>query len=320
MKPRVVSYTVFHSYSNSADIYISPTKPQLYTPNMLPSPQDSPRTPTAQPSTPTTPRTPSFRKPFLPASATEESIAIVRGVRAGSQNSPSAPTYCASSVSQSQRDASVASHTSFSSCTTRRKRKVVDISSDEESDYSPPSDDEEPRSPAMTDEAPKVMNKQIATPATKKNRLPPPLPPAIASKGVYKKGKNIFGFTDIPKSKAKVNSETAVALPTTPPRAPIRKPQPTTPSTPTPASQKSKIVTLKTQVAPVSRSPRKAKLLASAIISQQIEADRQFYTDAAIWAVNSYEDEAQIVEQVRGDMRSMSIAPVPSAAGTNADA
>ncbi|KAI4942159.1 hypothetical protein J4E91_010358 [Alternaria rosae] len=303
--------------TTKAEQFKPPTKPQLYIPNMLPSPQDSPCTPTAQPSTPTTPRIPSFRKPFLPASAIKESIAVVRGVRAGSQTSPSAPTYCASSVSQSQRDTSVASYTSFSSCASRRKRKVVDISSDEESDYAPPSDDEEPESPVLTDEALKNVKKQIARPATKKARLTPPLPPALASKGVYNKGKNVFGFTKLPKPVPKVNSQTAVALPTTPPRAPTRKPQPTTPSTPTPASQKSKVITLKTQIATASRSPRKAKLDATAKITQLSEAELQTQTNIAIEEANEREEaasEAGVFEQVRGGMRTMSITPAPSIA------
>ncbi|KAI4682040.1 uncharacterized protein J4E88_004928 [Alternaria novae-zelandiae] len=297
---------------------------------MLPSPQDtglvstqeSPRTPTAKPLTPTTPKTPSFRRPFLPASATKDSIAVARGVRAGSQVSTSTPTNRASSVSQSQRDASVVSHTSFSSRSGRGKRKVVDLSSDEESDYAPPSDDEEPSSPVMMDDAPEPVKKQTSRPASKKAKFPPPLPPPLASKGVYNKGKNGFGFTSLQKSKPKVNSQIDVALPTTPPRVPTRKPQPTTPSTPTPASQKSKIVTLKTQGATVSRSPRKAKLDASAKITQLSEAELETRTSIAIDEANQRERataEAGIFEQVRGGMRAMSITPAPSTAGNAAE-
>ncbi|KAI4646632.1 hypothetical protein J4E93_004854 [Alternaria ventricosa] len=297
---------------------------------MFPSPQDtilvftqeSPRTPTAEPLTPTTPKNPSFRRPFLPASATKDSIAVARGVRAGSQVSTSTPTNRASSVSQSQRDASVVSHTSFSSRSGRGKRKVVDLSSDEESDYAPPSDDEEPQSPVLTDEALKSVKKQTSRPATKKAKLPPALPPALSSKGVYNKGKNGFGFTSLQKSKPKVNSQTDVALPITPPRVPTRKPQPTTPSTPTPASQMSKLVALRTQGATVSRSPRKAKLDASAKITQLSEAELQTRTNIAIEEANQREEaatEAGIFEQVRGGMRAMSITPAPSTAGNAAE-
>ncbi|KAI4713879.1 hypothetical protein J4E89_001328 [Alternaria sp. Ai002NY15] len=258
---------------------------------MLPSPQDtglvstqeSPRTPTAEPLTPTTPKTPSFRRPFLPASATKDSIAVARG---------------------------------------RGKRKVVDLSSDEESDYAPPSDDEEPSSPIMMDDAPEPVKKQTSRPATKKAKLPPPLPPTLASKGVYNKGKNGFGFTSLQKSKPKVNSQTDAALPTTPQRVPTRKPQPTTPSTPTPASQKSKIVTLNTQGATPLRSPRKAKLDASAKITQLSEAELQTRTNIAIDEANQREQAttaAGIFEQVRGGMRAMSITPAPSTAGNAAE-
>jgi len=286
------------------------------------STQESPRTPTAELLTPTTLTTPSFRRPFLPASATKDSIAVARGVWAGSQASTSTPTNRASSVSQSQRDASVASHPSFSSRSGRGKRKVVDLSSDEESDYAPPSDDEEPQSPVLTDEASKSVEKQTSKPATKKAKLPPPLPPALASKGVYNKGKNVFGFTSLPKPKPKVNSQTACASPSTPPRAPIRKSQPITPSTPTPTSQKSKIITLKTQGAMVPRSPRKAKLDASANITQLSEAGLQSRTSIATDEANQREKAtaaAGIFEQVRGGMRAMSITPAPSTASNAAE-
>ncbi|KAI4627958.1 hypothetical protein J4E80_002094 [Alternaria sp. BMP 0032] len=204
----------------------------------------------------------------------------------------------------------------------RGKRKVVDLSSDEESDYAPPSDDEEPSSPVMMDDAPEPVKKQTSRPATKKAKLPPPLPPALASKGVYNKGKNGFGFTSLQKSKPKVNSQTDAALPTTPPRVPTRKPQPTTPSTPTSASQKFKTVTLKTQGATVSRSPRKAKLDASAKITQLSEAELQTRTNIAIDEANQREEAtaaAGIFEQVRGGMRAMSITPAPSTAGNAAE-
>jgi len=99
---------------------------------------------------------------------------------------------------------------------------------------------------------------------------------------------------------------------------PTRKPQPTTPSTPTPASQRSKIVTSKTQGATVSRSPRKAKLDASAKITQLSEAELETRTSIAIDEANQRERataEAGVFEQVRGGMRAMSITPAPSTAG-----
>jgi len=199
---------------------------------------------------------------------------------------------------------------------------VVDLSSDEESDYAPPSDDEEPSSSVMMDDAPEPVKKQTSRPATKKAKLPPPLPPALTSKGVYNKGKNGFGFTSLQKSKPKVNSQTDAALPTTPTRVPTRKPQPTTPSTPTPASQKFKNVTLKTQGATISRSPRKAKLDASAKITQLSEAELETRTSIAIDEANQREEattQAGIFEQVRGGMRAMSITPAPSTAGNAAE-
>ncbi|KAI4939181.1 uncharacterized protein J4E92_000464 [Alternaria infectoria] len=204
----------------------------------------------------------------------------------------------------------------------RGKRKVVDLSSDEESDYAPPSDDEEPSSPVMMDDAPEPVKKQTSRPATKKVKLPPPLPPALASKGVYNKGKNGFCFTSLQKSKPKVNSQTDAASPTTPPRVPTRKPQPTTPSTPTPASQRSKIVTSKTQGATVSRSPRKAKLDASAKITQLSEAELETRTSIAIDEANQRERataEAGVFEQVRGGMRAMSITPAPGNAAEDVE-
>ncbi|CAG5160178.1 uncharacterized protein ALTATR162_LOCUS5755 [Alternaria atra] len=183
-------------------------------PEMLPSPSPSPPTLIIEPFTPTIP---GFRRPVLPASATKDSIPAARNVRAGSQ--ATASTYRASSITQNQPDSSVTSRTSVSSHSSvaRGKRKVVDLSSDEESDYSPPSDeDDEPKFPMTTDEVcnSTKSNTKKPGPTAKKAKLPPPLPPAIASKSVFSKGKNGFGFQ--PTSKPKSN-QAAFSLPNPPP-------------------------------------------------------------------------------------------------------
>jgi hypothetical protein len=317
--------------SELADICIAPTKTQQHVPNMLPSSSvasytqrtpflhatasPSPRTPTAQAITTSATPTPSFRRPCLPASATKDSAPAARNVRAGSLSSASA--YCASSVLQSQCDASVLSHTSVFSPLGRGKRKVVDISSDEQSEYAPPSDDEEPETLFLPEEAPKSTKKQTSKPATKKARPPPPLPPAIASKGLSNRGKTGYGFKNLPKP---MTSCPPASMPSTPPRAHLGRSQPCTPSTPTPAPKKpaQPMTTTPNAYAPVSRSPRKAKLDASAKISQLSEIELQNRTSIAIEEANQHEQaEAGIVEQVRGGMRSMSITPAPSTVGDN---
>ncbi|KAL1799185.1 hypothetical protein ACET3X_003222 [Alternaria dauci] len=94
------------------------------------------------------------------------------------------------------------------------------------------------------------------------------------------------------------------------------KPQLSPPATPTRTSKKPTIPIATTRAAPVSRSPRKAKLDASAKISQLSEMELRARNNIAIDEANDYEACATgAVEQVRGSLRSMSITPAPSNVG-----
>jgi hypothetical protein len=175
----------------------------------------------------------------------------------------------------------------------------------------------------MTDETPRnVKKKQVPEQASKKARLPPTLPSALTSKSVFEREKHNFGFTNLPKPKPKVNSETASSLSSTPPRAPIRNSQPTASPTPTSPSKrptKPTSTVSPVQVVPILRSPRKAKLDASAGIPQLSEAELQTRTDMTIGSANKHEEtEARFVEQVRDSLTGMSITPAPSTASDNA--
>ena len=236
-----------------------------------------------------------------------------RNVRAGSQ--ASASTYRASSITQSQCDLSATPRTSVSSLRSgRRKRKVIDVSSDE-SDYTPPSEDDEPRSPIIVEELCKSVkgNAEKFGPVTKKTKFPPPPPPAMASKSVFSKGKNGYGFQPTSRPKPEVDNQAALSLPNQPQHASIMKSQLSPPTAPAPASKTPSKPIATTRAVPVSRSPRKAKLDASAKISQLSETELRIRNDIAVDEANGYEaPETGVVEQLRGSMRSMSITPAPN--------
>jgi len=259
------------------------------------------------------PKNTSFRRPDFPASVTKDSMPAARNVRAGSQ--ASASTYRASSTTQSQCDLSATPRTSVSSLRSgRRKRKAIDVSSDE-SDYTPPSEDDEPRSSIVIEELYKSVkgNAERFGPVTKKTKFPPPPPAAIASKSVFSKGKNGYGFQPTSRPKPEVDNQAALSLPNQPQHASIMKSQLSPPTAPAPASKTPSKPIATTRAVPVSRSPRKAKLDASAKISQLSETELRIRNDIAVDEANGYEaPETGVVEQVRGSMRSMSITPAPN--------
>lgn len=259
------------------------------------------------------PKNTSFRRPDFPASVTKDSMPAARNVRAGSQ--ASASTYRASSITQSQCDLSATPRTSVSSLRSgRRKRKAIDVSSDE-SDYTPPSQDDEPRSSIIIEELYKSVkgNAEKFGPMIKKTKFPPPPPPAIASKGVFSKGKNGYGFQPTSRPKPEVDNQAALSLPNQPQHVSIMKSQLSPPTAPTPALKKPTKPIATTRAVPVSWSPRKAKLDASAKISQLSETELRIRNDIAVDEANGYEaPETGVVEQVRGSMRSMSITPAPN--------
>ncbi|KAH6861497.1 hypothetical protein B0T12DRAFT_480212 [Alternaria alternata] len=290
----------------------TPPRPQQYIPNMPPPPGRSSHTPDALPQSSMAPKNTSFRRPDFPASVTKDSMPAARNVRAGSQ--ASASTHRASSITQSQCDLSATPRTSVSSLRSgRRKRKVIDLSSDE-SDYTPPSEDDEPRSSIIVEELCKSVkgNAERFGPVTKKAKFPPP-PPAIASKSVFSKGKNGYGFQPISRPKPEVDNQSALSSPNQPQHTSIMKSQLSSQTAPTTASKTPTKPTVTTRAVPVSRSPRKAKLDASAKISQLSETEMRIRNDIAVDEANGYEaPETGIVEQVRGSMRSMSITPAPN--------
>ncbi|RYO30217.1 hypothetical protein AA0111_g5574 [Alternaria arborescens] len=291
----------------------TPPRPQQYIPNMPPPPRRSSHTPDALTQSSMAPKNTSFRRPDFPASVTKDSMRAARNVRAGSQ--ASASTYRASSITQSQCDLSATPRTSVSSlCLGRRKRKAIDVSSDE-SDDTPPSEDDEPRSSVIIEELCKSVKGNVEKfgPVTKKTKFPPPPPPAIASKGVFSKGKNGYGFQPTSRPKSEVDYQAALSLPNQPQHASIMKSQLSPPTTTTPALKKPTKPIATTRAVPVSRSPRKAKLDASAKISQLSETELRIRNDIAVDEANGYEaPETGVVEQVRGSMRSMSITPAPN--------
>ncbi|CAI9628528.1 unnamed protein product [Alternaria burnsii] len=288
-------------------------RPQQYIPNMPPPLGRSSHTSDALPQSSMAPKNTSFRKPDFPASVTKDSMPAARNVRAGSQ--ASASTYRASSTTQSQCDLSATPRTSVSSLRSgRRKRKAIDVSSDE-SDYTPPSEDDEPRSPITIEKLCKSVkgNAKKFGPVTKKTKFPPSPPPAIASKSVFSKGKNGYGFQPTSRPKSEVDNQAALSLPNQPQHATIMKSQLSPPTAPTPALKKPTKPIATTRAVPVSRSPRKAKLDASAKISQLSETELRIRNDIAVDEANGYEaPETGVVEQVRGSMRSMSITPAPN--------
>ncbi|KAF1937997.1 hypothetical protein EJ02DRAFT_437447 [Clathrospora elynae] len=325
----------------SASDYYVPTTHRLHqhTLNMPPSPSHSSDPPdttnynprTHEPSSSSsqisiagsvTPKTPSgFKMPTQPASATKDPK-YPRYTHAGSQASSAILPN-----SRSQRGTSVTSRTSISSSrmsvTGGRKRKVVDISSDEEgeSDYAPPSDDDdgELHSPEEAERGVKgkkdTVKQQEKRPAVKRAKMPPPPPLAMAAKGAYSKGKNAFGFNDIPKTKprsagaskplhtstipSKKNLRPAKSLATQalPPcvRAASARPPAAPPISRTPSARP------RTQV-----SQRKAKPEAEEKISQLSEAE-EFWTQESI--VDAEEQKDCVVRQ---KMRRMSITPAPA--------
>jgi hypothetical protein len=180
-----------------------------------------------------------------------------------------------------------------------RKRKVVtvDISSGEESDYTPPSeDDEEPESPEGLQTSPKsrkdMTKKSVPGPPLKKAKIPP-LPPAIASEHVFSRGKNSFGFHVPPKPKAG-------------PSAPTKAQN--HPSTPNKSKQRQS-----TSIASPSRTPtRKAKIQAEEKIAQLSEATSQYWAEEPYAETNEHEEPVKARGTVEERLRSMSITPAPA--------
>jgi hypothetical protein len=295
---------------------------QRHIPNMFPSPPSSlksPRTPTKQAGrthrsspttaslTPVTPSTHSFRKPLLPASATIDVSGVAQQSHAGSQ--ASSHTLASSIILRSKRATTAKLHISVSSSRAsaingRKKRKVVDLSSDEEeSDYAPPSDDEddEADSPGAA-EAVEEMRKEskirarkpAPKPVAKKTKLDPAPQSAVPLNRVFSKGKNSFGFYQVPN---------------TLPSAPKRKSQPSTADTSSPKESKS--------TTSIRSSQRKAKLDAEEKISQLREHDEAFWTQETIVEADEQgKPEAGIVDHVGGRLRDLSITPTPSVAGS----
>jgi hypothetical protein len=291
---------------------------QRHIPNMFPSPPSSlksPRTPTKQAGrthrsspttaslTPVTPSTHSFRKPLLPASATIDVSGVAQQSHAGSQ--ASSHTLASSIILRSQRATTAKLHISVSSSRAsaingRKKRKVVDLSSDEEeSDYAPPSDDEddEADSPGAA-EAVEEMRKEskirarkpAPKPVAKKTKLNPAPQSAVPLNRVFSKGKNSFGFYQVPN---------------TLPSAPKRKSQPSTADTSSPKESKS--------TTSIRSSQRKAKLDAEEKISQLREHDEAFWTQETIVEADEQgKPEAGIVDHVGGRLRDLSITPTPA--------
>jgi hypothetical protein len=322
-------------------------EPQQYIPNMLPSPSSSwrsPHTPTKQAErthssqvsaaafpTPNTPSTAGFRMPFLPASATKDLSQNAQSVRAGSQASNC--SLAGSTTLRSQRSTSATSQISVSSRPNNRKRKAVNLSSDEEeSDYSPPSDDGEDETDLAGKVAEEVRKeskmkakKQGRDSVVKRTKLAPPPPSALPSTRVFSKGKNIFGFHHTPNAlphASTTKSQTSISglMPGLRQTVlyqtqrdvrilPESVQPPLKANTATPIAGK--------HTTPTRTSQRKAKLDAEEKISRLSQNDSAFWTQETITEADEQEEpEAGIVGHMGGRLNDMNITHTRSVVGS----
>lgn len=236
-----------------------------------------------------------FKKPTLPAASRETPDARGRTVesRASSCSFVTAPDKAA----PLQRQSSVVSQRSSIS-TTSRKRKQIDLSDDEQSDYLPPS----PSSFTARRESATPLGSSLKRPLKPKG----PPPPSVSSISPTGKRTNGFGFR-------KKSTATSPSTPSTPPRPSTKQVNPTTPTTPIPRAVG--VPNNREKVPSTPPSKRKAAIRAQSNVQKIIEADEAFHTEEEIHRASAREPprrDDKSTAELGTRLRSISITPVPT--------
>ncbi|KAF9696501.1 hypothetical protein EKO04_005381 [Ascochyta lentis] len=200
----------------------------------------------------------------------------------------------------SRRESSRASHISNIS-TLSRKRRVVDLSDDEQSMYSPS------ESSTSTE---RNMSASFLSFASKKSRLTTsktpepkdPLPPSASFVDPMGNKRNGMVFKTV-----------AQSIPMAPSRTPVANSKPSTTRTPTQASRE------KREVFTISPGKRHAAMKAQQMIQKFSEADEEFHTEDQIFqaAARKVRMGGAATADLGQRLRSMSITPVPMSTPSN---
>ena len=266
----------------------------------LPSP--SPSLASAPP-TPTTLEATSllnaFKKPSLTPASVVAPGARARIVESRASSCTLAQTPAPGKTTALQRQTPVISHKSHVS-TLNNKRKQVDLSDDEQPDYSP----SEPSSVAARRKSTVCLGSPLKKPKAStlslaKPRGPPP-PSALPSSAAGKKT-NGFGL----RTKA---TPVSASTPATPPRTSTTESKHTTPVTPTRSC-----IDARAKAPSTPPSKRKAAVRAQSEIKKMSEADKQFHTEDEFFRASTREARRNHTSttELGTRLRSMSITPVP---------
>ena len=289
---------------SSADIAERPTFSKNTQKTHLPSP--SPSLPATSTSSEAASLLNAFKKPVLPAARKDTPGMQARTATSRASSCTLGVDPAPDKLPQAQRQASVLSHASNAS-TMSRKRKTVDLSDDEQSDYAPSvgSSGAGRRESTFSLGAP-IKKPKAAAPALAKRKNPPP--PSASPLSPSGKKTNSSGFRTNTTPASSTTSTTA-------PRTPKAKTKPTTPVTPTQGATYRRAKALATPP-----SKRKAAANVQSRIQAIYEADKQFHTEEEILRASAKETSKgdSSTAELGTRLRSMSITPVPM--GTSFDA